>query len=119
MTTVAPKRKSTLKMKAQVASVKKVPESSQKFASVFDAIADTPQEAANLRARAELARQIKSVIKDRGWTQEEAATRCSVTQPRISDLMNGRLSKFSLDALVNIGSALGEVSVELKELEVA
>jgi predicted XRE-type DNA-binding protein len=90
---------------------------SQVFGSVFDALADTPQEAANMRARAQLVRQITSAIKERGWTQAAAATHCGVTQPRINDLLNGRVSRFSLDALVNIASALGEVNVELRETE--
>jgi predicted XRE-type DNA-binding protein len=88
----------------------------QSFASVFDAIADTPQEAANLRARAQLARQIDAAIRERGWTQAAAAKQCGVTQPRMSDLINGRISRFSLDALVNMASAIGEVHVAL-ELE--
>ncbi len=41
-------------------------------------------------------------------TQTEAATRCGLTQPRINDLLRGRLSRFSLDALVNIAAALGQ-----------
>jgi predicted XRE-type DNA-binding protein len=86
----------------------------QRFASVFDALADTPQEAANLRARAQLARQINDAIRDKGWTQAVAASQCGVTQPRINDLINGRISRFSLDALVNIASAIGEVKVELE-----
>lgn len=88
----------------------------QRFASVFDALADTPQEAANLRARAQLARQINDAIKQMGWNQTTAASHCGVTQPRINDLINGRISRFSLDALVNIASAIGEVNVGL-ELE--
>ena len=77
------------------------------FASVWDAVADTPAEAANLRVRAELMEQIAGIVKDAGWTQVEAAERCHVTQPRINDLLRGRLSRFSLDALVNIAAALG------------
>ena len=88
----------------------------QRFASVFEALADTPQEAANLRARAQLAREINAAIRDNGWTQRVAAETCGVTQPRINDLMNGRISRFSLDALVNIASAVGRVKVAL-ELE--
>jgi len=83
--------------------VKKVAE----YASVWDAIADTPEEAANLRARAELMQQIEAIVKEAGWTQTEAARRCGVTQPRINDLLRGRVSRFSLDALVNIVTALG------------
>ncbi|NOS76083.1 MAG: XRE family transcriptional regulator, partial [Methyloglobulus sp.] len=41
------------------------------------------------------------------WKQTEAATYCGVTQPRINDLLRGRVSRFSLDALVNIATSLG------------
>lgn len=79
----------------------------ERFESVWDALADTPEEAANLRLRSELMDQIEAVITEKGWTQAEAAKRCGVTQPRINDLLRGRISRFSLDALVNIASALG------------
>ena len=79
----------------------------ESFDSVWDALADTPQEAANLRARSDLMRQISAIIKDSGWTQAVAAAHCGVTQPRINDLLRGRVSRFSLDALVNIATALG------------
>lgn len=85
------------------------------FASVWDALADTPEEAANLRARAKLMRQLSAVIESGGWKQAEAAKRCGVTQPRINDLLRGRVDRFSLDALVNIATALGRrVHVELE-----
>ena len=80
---------------------------SDSYASVWDAIADTPEQAANLRARAELMRQISAIVKESGWTQAEAACRCGVTQPRINDLLRGRVSRFSIDALVNIATAIG------------
>jgi predicted XRE-type DNA-binding protein len=79
----------------------------QTFASVWDAVADTPAEAANLRARAELMQEIANIVKEAGWSQAEAATKCGVTQPRINDLLRGRVSRFSLDALVNVATALG------------
>ncbi len=85
------------------------------YASVWDAIADTPEEAANLRARAELMQQIEAIVAAGKWTQAEAAKRCGVTQPRMNDLLRGRVSRFSLDALVNIATALGrKVRVELE-----
>lgn len=88
---------------------------SESFDSVWDAITDTPGEAANLRARAELMRQIAALVKRQGWTQVEAAQHCGVTQPRINDLLRGRVSRFSLDALVNISTALGcRVRVDLE-----
>ena len=88
---------------------------SETYASVWEAIADTPGQAANLRARADLMRQIAAFVKRRGWTQVEAAQHCGVTQPRINDLLRGRVSRFSLDALVNISTALGcRVRVDLE-----
>lgn len=80
----------------------------QSFASVFDALADTPAEAANLRARADLARELAALVAARGWTQAEAARQCGVTQPRMNDLLRGRISRFSLDALVNMAAACGQ-----------
>lgn len=79
----------------------------ESYDNVWDAIADTPGQAANLRARAELMRQIAALVKKEGWTQAEAARHCGVTQPRVNDLLRGRISRFSLDALVNISTALG------------
>jgi predicted XRE-type DNA-binding protein len=79
----------------------------ESYSTVWDAIADTPEQAANLRARAELMMKIAAIVKRQGWTQAEAASRCGVTQPRINDLLRGRVSRFSLDALVNICTALG------------
>jgi len=85
------------------------------FASVWDAVADTPQEAANLRARSDLMQKIAEIVKQSGWTQAQAAQHCGVTQPRINDLLRGRVSRFSLDALVNVATALGRrVRVEIE-----
>ncbi len=59
--------------------------------------------------------QIAAIVNDKEWTQAESAKRCGVTQPRINDLLRGRVSRFSLDALVNIATAIGRrVHVELE-----
>lgn len=79
----------------------------ESYASVWDALANTPEQAANLRARAELMQQIAAIVKESAWTQTEAAEQCGVTQPRMNDLLRGRVSRFSLDALVNIATAIG------------
>src|ERR1019366_6133828 len=65
----------------------------ESYASVWDAIADTPEEAANLRVRAALMQKIGTRLKKHDWTQAEAASRCGVTQPRIDDLIRGRVSR--------------------------
>ncbi|MBA3535529.1 MAG: XRE family transcriptional regulator [Tatlockia sp.] len=80
----------------------------QTFTSVWDAIADTAGEAANMQAKAELMRQMVAIIKTYDWTQAEAARHCNITQPRMNDLLRGRISRFSLDALVNIAAAIGQ-----------
>jgi predicted XRE-type DNA-binding protein len=51
------------------------------YASVWDPLADTPEQAVNLRARAELMQQIAAIVKKNRWTQTEAAQRCAITQP--------------------------------------
>jgi predicted XRE-type DNA-binding protein len=87
----------------------------QEFANVWDALAGSPEEAANLTARSDLMIQIGEIVKNNKWTQTDAAKRCGVTQPRINDLLRGRIDRFSLDALVNIATALGrKVRVEIE-----
>ncbi len=76
-------------------------------ASVWDAPAGTREQAANLRARAQLMRPIAELIRAEGRKQAGAAERCGVTQPRTNDLLRGRVSRFSLDAHVHIATALG------------
>jgi predicted XRE-type DNA-binding protein len=80
----------------------------ESFASVWDAIADTAEEAANLRVRSELMSKLAAIVERNHWTQAEAASRCRVAQPRINDLLRGRISRFSIDALVNLAAALGQ-----------
>lgn len=77
------------------------------YADVWSAIAQSPAEAANLRARAELMTELANLIARRGWTQTEAANHSGISQPRMNDLLRGRISRFSLDALVNIATSLG------------
>jgi predicted XRE-type DNA-binding protein len=77
------------------------------YDSVWDALSDNPGEAANMKARAELMRALQALVRRAGWTQVEAARRCGITQPRMNDLLRGRISKFSLDALVNLPAASG------------
>ena len=79
----------------------------QKFASVWDAIEDTPQQAASMRARSALMMELEGLIKRRGMTQSEAAALFGVTQPRVSDLMRGKINLFSLDTLMDMATAAG------------
>ena len=79
----------------------------QRFSNVWDAIEDTPQQAASMRARSELMMNLTEVIRERGMTQGDAAALFGVTQPRISDLMRGKINLFSLDTLVNMAATAG------------
>jgi predicted XRE-type DNA-binding protein len=86
-----------------------------KVSNVWDALANTPAQAAKLALRSELLRDLQALISASKWTQAQAAKRCGLSQRRINDLMRGRISKFSLDALVNIAGALGRrVHLELR-----
>lgn len=88
---------------------------SETFASVWDAICDTPAEAENMKVRSALMMGLKQHIKDQGWTQKEAGKRLGITQPRVSALMRGKINEFSLDALVNMTATAGlhiEISIK-------
>jgi predicted XRE-type DNA-binding protein len=77
------------------------------FESVWDALEDTPAEAENMKLRSSLMIAISEAVS--GWrvTQTEAANRLGVTQPRLNDLLRGRVGKFSLDALVALAARAG------------
>lgn len=79
----------------------------QVFASVWDALEDSPAEAANMRLRSELMIAIKQAVAEWGATQAAAARRLEVTQPRLNDLLRGRISNFSLDALTVLAARAG------------
>jgi len=81
--------------------------SNQRFASVWDAIEDTPQEAENVKLRSALMTALKSHLAQTKMSQAQAAQLFGVTQPRISDLMRGKINLFGLDALVNMAGAAG------------
>jgi len=87
----------------------------ERYTNVWDALVDTPEEAENLRVRSQLLRAITHAVK--GWelSQTEAAKRLGVTQPRLNDLLKGKIDKFSLDALVNLLSGADlTIEVEVK-----
>jgi len=92
--------------------------SDERYASVWDAIENTPAEAENLKLRSALMIALEEHIKRKGWSQSEAAQRFSVTQPRVSDLMRGKIPLFGLDTLVNMAVAVG-LQVEMPIAEAA
>jgi len=85
---------------------------SKPYKNVFEAIEDDSVVAENMRLRAELMVKLRNYIKQQGMTQEEAARRMGVTQPRISDLVRGKIDRFTIDMLVNMLSHAG-IHVEL------
>ena len=92
--------------------------SDQRYASVWDAIEDTPAEAENMKLRSELMMALKDHITRTEMSQSQAAKLFGVTQPRVSDLMRGKINLFGLDALVNMAAAAG-LHVEMRVLEAA
>jgi len=81
--------------------------SEQRFTSVWDAIEDTPQQAASMRVRSELMMALQKWLKSEGLTQATAAGLLGVTQPRVSDLVRGRINLFSLDTLIDMAATAG------------
>lgn len=77
------------------------------YASVWDAIESSPAAAANMKARSRLMLAIQTTVESWRITQTAAAKRLGLTQPRMNDLVRGRISKFSLDALVEIATRAG------------
>ncbi len=91
---------------------------SESFANVWDAIEATPGEAENMKLRSALMMELERRIRAKGWTQTEAARRLGVTQPRVSDLLRGKINLFALDTLVNMAAAAG-LHVEIRVQEAA
>jgi predicted XRE-type DNA-binding protein len=92
--------------------------SHKRFASVWDAIEDTPEEAENMKLRSSLMLALKNHLVRANISQAQAAKLFGVTQPRISDLMRGKINLFALDALVNMAAAAG-LHIEMRVLEAA
>ena len=87
--------------------------SNKAYRNVWDAIESTPSEAANMKLRSELMLVLEQHIRTKSWTQTEAAEQFGVTQPRISDLLRGKINLFALDTLVNMVSTAG-LDIELR-----
>jgi len=84
--------------------------------NVFEDLGFDAEEAAHLRIRATLMMRVHKLIKDRGLTQTQAAQLFGVTQPRISDLVRGKIELFSIDGLVDmLARAKCRVSLVVRE----
>lgn len=79
----------------------------QRFENVWDALEDTRAEAANMTMRSSLLIAIEQRVRSWNVTQTEAAERLGITQPRLNDLLRGKITNFSLDTLINLASQAG------------
>lgn len=70
--------------------------------NVFEDLGFNTEEATNLKIRADLMLDLRQYIQKQGWTQEQAAAFFGETQPRISNLMDGEISSFSVNKLLNL-----------------
>lgn len=86
------------------------------FNSVWDALEDDPIEARAKERRANLLLLIQQKIEKGKWSQPEVAKMLGISQPRVSDLVRGKLSKFSLEMLMGFLERMGEeVSIEVRK----
>jgi predicted XRE-type DNA-binding protein len=93
--------------------------SDKAFKSVWDAIEVDPAQAANMKHRSALMMAISEHIKAKGLNQTEAAKLFAVSQPRISDLMRGKIGMFSIDTLVAMLAAAGiGIDIRLRPIRV-
>ena len=85
--------------------------------NVFRDVGFASGEAHNLLPRSELMTRIEQFVKRGGLTQKDSALALGVTQPRLNDLLKGRIDKFSLDALVNmLGHAKLRVEIRVNKM---
>ena len=85
------------------------------FANVWDALSDSPEEAATMKIRSDVMIAITDTIQGWDTTQARAASRLGVTQPRLNDLLQGRINKFSLDTLLTLAARAGlKVKINLR-----
>ncbi|WP_051901410.1 helix-turn-helix domain-containing protein [Methylotenera sp. L2L1] len=70
------------------------------FSNAFDAVTDNIEEAKELQVRADLMIALRDILEDKGWKQAEAAEVFKLSQPQISDLLQGKIDKLSIDLLM-------------------
>lgn len=87
----------------------------QTFDNVFDAISDTPEQAENMKIRAQLMTVLNTWIEKQGFNQAEAAAALGVTQPRISELARGKIQIFSVDKLI---AMMAHAGVYIQNIEI-
>ncbi|WFU13039.1 XRE family transcriptional regulator (plasmid) [Rhizobium sp. CB3090] len=83
----------------------------KRVTSLFDVISDNASEAADMKFRADLMITLRDLFEDRGWKQADIAKALELPQPRVSDLMRGKIDRFSADKLIGF---LAKLDVRLK-----
>ena len=76
------------------------------YESPFHAV-ETPQEASKSALKADIMIMIRDIIERNGWAQKKAAEILGIKQTRVSDVVNGKIEKFTLDALIGMLDQLG------------
>jgi len=79
----------------------------QNFENIWDALSDSPEEAASMTMRSNLLIAIEQRVRSWKVTQAVAAKRLGITQPRLNDLLRGKITNFSLDTLVDLAAKAG------------
>ena len=83
---------------------------------VWDALEESTEASASMQVRAALMIEVQRYVNEGGLTQLQAAKRLGITQPRLNDLLRGKIDKFSVDALVNMLAKAGKrVSVKVRK----
>ena len=84
--------------------------------NIFEDIGFAPEEAENLKIRATLMLAVEELIEREGLTQQRAAERLGTTQPRVSDVVRGKIEQFTIDSLVNMLTHAGlQVDVRVSQ----
>ena len=87
----------------------------QTFANVWDPLEDSPEDAATMTMRSNVMAIISATIRGGNTTQAQAARRLGITQPRLNDLLKGKISKFSLDTLLTLATRAGlKVKIDIR-----
>lgn len=89
--------------------------SKKRFSSVWDAVENSSVLTENMKLRSELAMALQEYISKQELTQAAAARLFKVSQPRVSDLVRGKIHLFALDTLIDMACAAGmRVEMRLK-----
>ena len=85
------------------------------FANVWNALEDTPEDATTMTMRSNVMIAITDKVRSWNTTQAQAARRLGITQPRLNNLLHGKINKFSLDTLMTLATRAGlKVKIDVR-----